>query len=73
VKALAVVLTVFSYLVLGAHFLRAGLVAVTGLCVALPLLLVARRRWMVRPVQAALVAGSGVRVWTTCSLLREYY
>ena len=71
-KALAVVLTVFSCLVLGAHFLRAGLVPVTILCVALPLLLLARRRWAVRVLQAALVAGAGVWVRTTVALLREY-
>ncbi len=71
-KTLGVVLTVFSCLVLGAHFLRAGQVAVTVLCLALPLLLIARRRRVVRLVQAALVAGVGVWVWTTCFLLREY-
>jgi hypothetical protein len=71
-KALAVVLTVFSCLVLAAHFLRAGHVAETGLCAALPLLLLVRRRWVVRLMQAVLVAGAGVWVWTTFVLLREY-
>jgi len=71
-KVLAVALTIFSCLVLGAHFLRAGHVVVTAACVALPLLLLARRRWAVRALQVALVIGAGIWVWTTVALLHAY-
>lgn len=37
---------ILSFLLLGAHFLRAGLVPLTALCVALPLLLLLRKTWV---------------------------
>jgi hypothetical protein len=46
-----------SFLVLAAHFLRSGNVAVVALCLALPLVLLVRRPWAARVVQLALLLG----------------
>jgi hypothetical protein len=48
---------ILSFLLLGAHSYRAGQVALTGLCVALPLLLFLRRSWVPLMFQALLVLG----------------
>jgi hypothetical protein len=55
VRALPVVL---SALALAAHFFRSRQVSLVALSLALPLLLLARRRWSARTVQAGLVLGS---------------
>ncbi len=48
---------VLSFLVLGAHFLRAGNVSLVGLVFLLLALLIVRRPWAARAVQVALVLG----------------
>jgi hypothetical protein len=48
---------ILSCLVLGAHFLRAGVLPLVVVCVALPLLLIARRRWVKWTIQSALFLG----------------
>ena len=47
-----------SAILLGAHFLRDGEIAFVAILLSLPFLLLVRKRWAVRVVQAALVAGS---------------
>jgi len=53
------ILVVFSLLLLGAHFLRDGTLAVVVLpVVVLPALLIVRRPWAARVVQLALLLGT---------------
>lgn len=49
---------VLSFLLLGAHFYRAGLVPLTVLCVALLFLLFLRKRWVPRLFQILLLLGA---------------
>lgn len=57
-KALLYVPIVLSLVVLGAHFLREGSEVGVAASIALIGLLVLRRRWAARVVQAALVLGA---------------
>ena len=68
---LRLVPVVLSTLVLGAHFLREGRLAVALVVAALPLLLLARRPFAVRVVQGCLVLGVAVWVSTGLALVRE--
>ena len=49
---------IISFLLLGAHFYRAGSVIVAGLCAAFPLLLLLRKSWVPRLFQVLLVLGA---------------
>jgi hypothetical protein len=49
---------VLSFLLLAAHFYRAGQLALTTACLAAPLLLFLRRRWVPRLFQALLALGA---------------
>lgn len=49
---------ILSLLLLAAHFYRAGQVAATALCLALPLLLLLRKPWVPRLFQVLLVLGA---------------
>ncbi len=49
---------IFSALLLGAHFYRAGLIPLVVLSLLFPLLLFFRRTWAVRVVQFILVLGA---------------
>jgi hypothetical protein len=49
---------IVSFLLLAAHFYRAGTVIAAGLCVALPLLLFLRKSWVPRLFQILLVLGA---------------
>ncbi len=49
---------------LAAHFLRAGRPIGAAVCLALPLFLLLRRHWAKLVVQMALLAGSGLWLWT---------
>ena len=49
---------VLSFLLLGAHFYRAGLVPLTVLCVAVLFLLFLRKRWVPRLFQILLLVGA---------------
>jgi hypothetical protein len=49
---------VLSLLLLAAHFFRAGQVVLMALALLLPLLLLARKPWAARVVQAALLVGA---------------
>ena len=48
---------ILSLLVLGAHFMRLDLYVMTGICLLLTGLLLVRRPWSVRVIQAVLVLG----------------
>jgi hypothetical protein len=48
---------VLSSLVLGAHFLRSGVLPLVAGCLLLPLLLFVARPWAARAIQVALVLG----------------
>lgn len=56
--------TVLSSLLLGAHFMRSGNVALVAACAVFPLLLLFRRSWAVRATQAFLVVAAGTWAWT---------
>jgi hypothetical protein len=49
---------ILSLLLLAAHFYRAGIVPLAGLCLVLPALLFVRQRWVPWVMQGALVLGS---------------
>lgn len=49
---------ILSFLLLAAHFYRAGLTPVAGLCLALPLLLFVKRGWVPPLFQGLLVLGA---------------
>jgi hypothetical protein len=56
--ALQLLPVILSFLLLAAHFLRAGLTVVAALCLALPLLLFLRQSWVPRLFQFLLVLGA---------------
>ncbi len=62
---------VLSLLVLGAHFLRRGLLVPCALCIAVALLLTQRKAWVPLVVRGALVLGTLEWVLTTVVLTRE--
>ena len=49
---------ILSFLLLGAHFYRAGIVALTVLCVAILFLLALRKSWIPRLFQVLLLIGA---------------
>jgi len=49
---------IFSFLLLAAHFYRAGEVVLAAISLALPFLLFLREIWPMRLIQAALLLGS---------------
>lgn len=49
---------VLSFLLLGAHFYRAGMVVLTSLCVAVLFVLFLRKSWVPRLFQVLLVLGA---------------
>lgn len=57
-NALRLLPILLSFLLLGAHFYRAGQLVLTGLCLLLPLLLLLRRRWVPPLFQVLLVLGA---------------
>lgn len=61
----------FSALLLAAHFLRAGIVALVLLSLLFPLLLLIPSRWSVRLVQLMLILGALEWVRTTLEIIDE--
>ena len=57
-NAIRLLPVILSFLLLGAHFYRAGLEIAAVLCLALPFLLVLRQAWIPRLFQALLVLGA---------------
>ena len=49
---------IFSFLLLAAHFYRAGEVVLAAISLALPFLLFLKEVWVMRLIQAALLLGS---------------
>ena len=49
---------ILSFLLLAAHFYRAGMTVVAGLCIAMPVLLFLRKPWVPHLFQAVLVLGA---------------
>ena len=49
---------ILSFLLLAAHFYRAGQVILAGISLAIPFLLFLKERWVVGGIQIALVLGS---------------
>ncbi len=62
---------VLSFLLLGAHFLRDGSVALLVVSLMVPLVLLIRRRWVARAVQVMLVIAALEWVWTAIVLAEE--
>ena len=62
---------IISFVLLAAHFLRAGSHALTVACLLAPLLLLMRRRWALILVQFSILVGAGVWIYTTVHLLQE--
>ena len=57
-NALRLIPVILSFLLLGAHFYRAGLVPAAVLCIAVLFLLFLRKSWVPRLFQALLVLGA---------------
>ena len=57
-NAIILIPVFFSFLLLAAHFYRAGLVPLSVLCLAVLLLLFARKSWIPRLFQFLLLAGA---------------
>jgi hypothetical protein len=57
-NALKLLPVILSFLLLAAHFYRAGLLPIAALCVALPFLLLLRQAWVPRLFQFLLVLGA---------------
>ena len=57
-NALRLIPVLLSFLLLGAHFYRAGLVPLAVLSAACPLLLFMRKSWIPRLFQVVLLAGA---------------
>lgn len=66
-RALRFVPLGLSAILLAAHFLRSGNMALVALCLAAPLILMTRTRWSVVVVQALLVVATGE--WIRTALL----
>ena len=57
-NALKVLPVIFSFLLLSAHFYRAGLVIPAGISIAIPLFLLFRESWVPRLLQVLLLLGA---------------
>jgi hypothetical protein len=57
-KALKLIPVILSFLLLAAHFYRAGYPVLSGLCVALLILLFLRKSWVPRLFQLLLILGA---------------
>ncbi len=62
---------ILASLVLGAHFLRDGLVVLVAVCALLPFLLLVRRRWVLPLLQVYILVGALVWAQTTYALVRS--
>ncbi len=69
-KALLASPVVLSCLLLAAHFLRGGQAALVACCLALPFLLLVRKRWAAWVLALALLLACAVWVHTTLELVR---
>lgn len=62
---------VLSFVVLAAHFLRTGSYVIVGICLAMPLLLLVRRWWVVRVIQISLLLAAVEWLFTTMQIVQE--
>lgn len=62
---------IIAFLLLAAHFLRAGSLVLTLACLLAPLLLLMRRRWTLMLVQFSAYVGAGVWLYTAIHLVQE--
>jgi hypothetical protein len=60
-----------SAVLLAAHFLRSGNIALVVLCLTAPLVLVARTRWSVIVVQGLLIVAAGEWIRTALLIAQE--
>jgi len=67
IKLLPVIL---SLLLLGAHFLRAGMIIQVLFAVAIPFMLLIRKPWVARVIQIVLVLGGLEWIKTAIALIR---
>jgi hypothetical protein len=70
-RILFFVAPILSLLLLAAHFFREGAWPLSLACVALAALLARPRPWVIRLLQASLVAGALVWAWTLFVLVQE--
>jgi hypothetical protein len=71
-RPISVIFAILSQLLLAAHFLHAGNTFVAGICALLPLLLLVRRPWGTRLVQATLLAAALLWLWTMVDLAEVF-
>lgn len=68
---LQIILTVMSFLLLAAHFMRGGHVVLVAACCLAPFFLFVKRDWARRIVQTLLYAGTVVWLITTMILAQQ--
>lgn len=69
--ALRLLPTVLSAMLLAAHFLRSGNLVPVVACAAFPLVLLARKTWALRVVQAFLAFAAVTWAWTALEIAQK--
>jgi hypothetical protein len=64
-----IILFAIAALLLGAHFLRSGNVLLVALCLAMPLLLLHRKRWILILVQFTAYCATASWLWVAFRLV----
>jgi hypothetical protein len=62
---------IFASLLIAAHFLRGDHYIAVAICLLIPFLLVVKKRWSLRVVQAALVVAAGIWLYTLSAIAQE--
>jgi hypothetical protein len=68
---LRTILVVLSSLLIGAHFLRHGNLVLVPICLAVPFLLLLRKRWVLIALQCFLYLSAAVWVWYLRILVQQ--
>lgn len=71
-RPISIIFAILSELLLAAHFLHAGNMAVAVVCALIPFLLLIRRPWATRLVQATLLAAALLWLWTMVDLAEVF-
>ncbi len=58
-------------IVMGAHFLRFGNYLPLLVCLAIPFVLLAKKRWSLRIIQALTVVAAGIWLWVLNGIIQE--
>ena len=62
---------IFASVLIAAHFLRGDHYIAVALCLAIPFLLLIKKRWVLRVVQGALVLAAMIWLFTLYGIIQE--